>query len=143
MERLYRLPTPPVAFGPELLASGLATAAADVSDGLVADAGHIAEASGLRVEIEAAATPLSDAVAAVLAVAPERLGEALTGGDDFQIVFAAPPDAESDLAALGDAHGVRLTRIGRLLGADGGPSVVVLGPGGAPMTLARLGYAHR
>lgn len=143
MERLYRLPAPPVAFGPALLASGLATAAADVSDGLAADAGHIAKASDLRVEIDAAATPLSDAVGAVLAATPERLGEALTGGDDYQIVFAGAPDAESDLAALGEAHGTQITRIGRMLAADGGPLVVVLDPAGAPMTLARLGYAHR
>lgn len=137
----YRLPRPPVAFGPALAASGLATAAADVSDGLAADAGHIARASGVVIEIEAAMTPLSEAGAALVALDAGRLAQALTGGDDYQILFTAPADAAPRLSALAAAENIRVTRIGRVLAGAG--TVRVVSDDGASLALARAGYVHR
>ena len=82
-------PTPRVSLGRELL--GLATAAIDVSDGLLADAGHLAGASGLRLVLEAGNVPLSAAVASH----PDpqwRLRAALAGGDDYELCFTLPSD---------------------------------------------------
>lgn len=87
----YRLPTPRLDLREALRAH--ATAAADVSDGLVADAGHIADASGVRLVIDLDRLPLSAAAAEWLQAQPDR-GEALvrlaTGGDDYEVVCTAP-----------------------------------------------------
>ncbi|MEX0758671.1 MAG: thiamine-phosphate kinase, partial [Tistlia sp.] len=73
----YRLPQPRTTLGPALL--GLASACLDVSDGLVADASHLTEESGVDLEIEAAAVPLSAAVRAALGHRPDLLPRVLTG----------------------------------------------------------------
>lgn len=135
----YLLPRPPVAFGQALAASGLATAAADVSDGLIADAGHVAEASGVAIDVAAAATPFSPAAQAVLAAAPARLAEALTGGDDYEIVFAAPPDAEAALRRLAEEADTVVTRIGDV---RKGAGVRALAVDGAELPLDRRGFEH-
>lgn len=137
----YALPQPRVRFGTALAASGLATAAADVSDGLVADAGHIAKASGLAIDIAAAAVPLSAAAEAVVEAAPERLLDALTGGDDYEIVFTAPASKLADLTVLAGEFDLRVTRIGTAVGPGG--AARLLDPSGAPVVLARRGYTHR
>ena len=131
----YRLPQPRTTLGPRL--PGLAHAALDVSDGLVADLGHMAEASGLSAEIDAALVPLSAAAKIALAVEPARMEDVLTGGDDYEILFSAPPSAASALDALAREVGVPLTRIGRL---SAGHGVSVLGSDG--LSLGRGGYRH-
>jgi thiamine-monophosphate kinase len=86
-QRFYR-PQARLDLGRQLL--GLATAAIDISDGLVADAGHIADASGVRICIDPTLLPLSPA----LASHPQRdtaLRWALSGGDDYQLCFTLPP----------------------------------------------------
>jgi thiamine-monophosphate kinase len=91
LARRYRLPEPRLDLREALLER--ASAAADVSDGLVADAGHIAEASGLRVVIELERLPLSAPAQAWLAGQPDRaaaLVRLATGGDDYEVVCAAP-----------------------------------------------------
>lgn len=88
----YRLPEPRVTLGGAL--PGLANASIDVSDGLLADAGHLAERAGLRVEIDAASIPLSDATARWLARQEDKnagYGRIASSGDDYEILFAAPP----------------------------------------------------
>ncbi|MFT4614662.1 MAG: thiamine-monophosphate kinase [Bacteroidia bacterium] len=88
--RFYR-PETRLALGQSLL--GLATAAIDISDGLLADAGHIASASGVGIEIDPALLPLS---AAVCSCADEqlRLQWALAGGDDYELCFCLPAQAD-------------------------------------------------
>lgn len=89
----YRLPDPRIDLRDEL--RRIATAAADISDGLVADAGHIAEASGLRLELELDALPLSGPAASWLerqADPKAGLLRLATGGDDYEIVCTAPPE---------------------------------------------------
>ncbi|MEO1191676.1 MAG: thiamine-phosphate kinase [Pseudomonadota bacterium] len=82
----YRLPTPRLALGQALSESGLATACLDVSDGLLADLGHIALQSALGAEIDAASLPLSEAAQEVIADDLERFTTPKQGGEAFQIV---------------------------------------------------------
>jgi thiamine-monophosphate kinase len=132
--RLER-PVPRVALGTALC--GLATARMDVSDGLVGDARHIAARSGVRIEIEAALLPLGP----VLAAQPEtlRLSCALTGGDDYELLFTAAPAQRPQVLAAAQAAGTRVTRIGTVRpGAD----VVVRDRNGQAMDMGRGGYDH-
>ncbi|MQA84218.1 MAG: thiamine-phosphate kinase [Streptosporangiales bacterium] len=88
----HRRPEPPYASGPAAARLG-ATAMIDVSDGLVADLGHVATASGVRIEVDAAALPLPDAVrdaADTLEVDP--LSWVLTGGEDHALAATFPAD---------------------------------------------------
>ena len=83
----YRVPQPPVAFAEKLRA--IAHASVDVSDGLIADLGHIASASGVRIVVEGEAVPA--VAAAACALGRSALLRAVTAGDDYQIAFTAPP----------------------------------------------------
>jgi len=135
----YRLPHPRLELRAALLA--YASAAADVSDGLIADAGHIAEASGCAVAIELGATPLSEAAAAWVAGEPNRavaLAKLASGGDDYEIVLAAPADACASAVAAAKAAGVVLTEIGRFEEGAG----VGVQMDGQPYAAPRAGYRH-
>lgn len=103
-------PVPRVELGAALLARELASAAIDVSDGLLADLGHIAERS--RVVAEVFATQLPCLPAGVDIVLARKAQ--LTGGDDYELVFTAAPTARSGLAALAVELDLPLWRIGRI-----------------------------
>jgi thiamine-monophosphate kinase len=82
----HRVPTPPYTAGPQAAAAG-ATALIDVSDGLLADLGHIARGSGVVIDLDSAAFPVSEWVATVAdALGNEPLHYVLTGGDDYALV---------------------------------------------------------
>ncbi len=134
-----RRPDPRTTLGPRLI--GLASGALDVSDGLVADLGHLCAESGCAARIEAAAVPLSNAARAVIEAEPQRLAQALTGGDDYELVFSAPESATADLMALAAEVGVPITAIGALVDGPSGV-VTVRDAQGAPLTLARRGWDH-
>ncbi len=129
----YRLPRPRLSLGQAVTA--LVHAGLDVSDGLVQDAGHLCRAAGLTAVIEAASVPLSPA-----ARAASRLELCLTGGDDYELLLAAPAEAAEALRRAAETAGVPLTRIGRFMA---GPArVEVLDAAGRPMPLARPGWSH-
>ncbi|MBA4803329.1 MAG: thiamine-phosphate kinase [Brevundimonas sp.] len=135
----YRTPSPPVAFAP--VVRDLATAAMDVSDGLVADLGHLAAASGVRVEIDLELTPLSAAGTAWFEgrVDPQAgLEQLVTGGDDYEIVFTAPARDEAAVRREAERRHIRLTRIGRVAAGHGLEARFR----GRPVVFARPGYAH-
>ena len=138
----YRLPRPRVAFGPLLI--GIATAAIDVSDGLVADLHHLGEVGRLDAVLEAARLPLSAAARAMVAADPGLLATILTGGDDYEILFAAPPTRAGEIAALAAALGLPLTAIGRLAkpAAGAAPRVTVIDEAGRPLALRAEGWSH-
>ncbi len=131
-------PVPCVALGLRL--RGIATSAIDVSDGLVADVGHIAERSGVEFELRYAALPRSRALRAC---ADARLAEEclLAGGDDYELAFTASPDARKRLEALAAELGLALTRIGSVSAGDPG-RVSVYDAAGNIMQIARKGFDH-
>jgi thiamine-monophosphate kinase len=135
----YHLPRPRTGLGPMLAEAGLAHAAIDVSDGLVADLGHICETSGLGAEIETGRVPLSAAAAAALSGQPELMARILTGGDDYEILFTVPAGNLDAVADLGRRLGLPLTVIGRMTRGSG---VRVVGTDGAEIALDSAGYRH-
>jgi len=110
LEKRYRLPLPRTALGPRLI--GIASATADVSDGLLADAGHIAEASQLAVEIERERVPLSSAARRAVNTEPALWANVLGGGDDYELVIAVSSRRRTALRAAARAAGVLVTCIG-------------------------------
>lgn len=130
-----RRPDPRVTVGPGL--RGLAVSCIDVSDGLVADLGHLVEESGCAAVLHAARVPVPAAVGGDAA----RLALALTGGDDYELLFTAPEAARGALAALAAETGVAITEIGRTVAGPTG-RVEVLDGQGAPLALARRGWDH-
>lgn len=134
----YRLPRPRTSLGLRL--AGLASAALDVSDGLLQDAGHIAEQSACRVVIDAPAVPLSELAAAAISEDPELFARALQGGDDYELLFTAPPAAADAVESAGRDVGVSVTRIGRV---ESGAGVELLDRNGAPLDgLSARGWQH-
>ncbi len=131
----YRLPRPRLGFGASL--HGIASAAMDVSDGLVQDLGHLCRGSGLTASIEAPLLPLSSLARAA---GPDWLETCLTGGDDYELLLAVPPAREAALLALSSHLGVAVTRIGAV--RSGEPRVRVLDAAGDEIRLARPGWSH-
>jgi thiamine-monophosphate kinase len=133
----YRVPQPRLAIGLEL--AGLAHACLDISDGVIADFGHMAEASRVAVRIEAAAVPLSPAASRALENGAASLSELLTAGDDYELAVAAPPSARARLAALARKCKTKLTRIGTV---SKGRGVTAIGRDGVPLSFAHAGFTH-
>ncbi len=138
----YQLPQPRVTLGPQLI--GIATAGIDVSDGLVADLRHICAVSRLSAVVEARSVPLSPAARVAIAGDPQRFATALTGGDDYEILFTAPPAAAARIGELSRSSGVPITPIGRMAipSAVNQPRVVVLDDLGQPLSFAFEGWTH-
>jgi thiamine-monophosphate kinase len=134
IERFER-PTARVAEGRAL--RDVATAAIDVSDGLVADLGHVCAASGCGAVIDNEALPLSAALGE--SVPPDTArGYALYGGDDYELCFTARPEDEARVAAALQATATVATKIGRTVPGSG----VVCRQGGELVVPERSGYAH-
>lgn len=138
----YQLPQPRVALGRQLI--GIATAGIDVSDGLVADLRHICAVSHLSAVIEARSVPLSPAARVAIGGDPQRLATALTGGDDYEILFTAPPAAAVRIGELSRSSGVPITPIGRMAAPSevNQPRVVVIDYLGQPLGFASEGWTH-
>lgn len=134
-QRLDR-PTPRLALGRAL--AGVAAACIDVSDGLLADAGHLCAASGVGAELQLAALPPSPALATLFTDETRHVLQA-GGGDDYELCFAAGP-ARRD-AVLQAAHDAQtpVTHIGRILAGSG---VRALLADGSTWTPPQHGYEH-
>jgi thiamine-monophosphate kinase len=135
----YQLPQPRLAFGREIMAAGIVTAAMDISDGLAADLAHLAKASGCGAEIRAALTPLSGAAQAVLAKEPHLLRKLITGGDDYELLVAAPPEKAPVLTEIAEKCGLAITDLGEL---TAGEDIAILGTDDQALDLAVRGYQH-
>ena len=129
-------PEPRVALGHALL--GLARAAIDISDGLLADLGHILECAEVGAEIEFARLPAHPAVAAHL---PRGLAQRclLAGGDDYELCFTAEPERAHGVLAAAASVGARVTRVGRITEA---PGLRLLAADGAMMDVQERGFDH-
>ncbi len=129
-------PTPRAELG--LALRGVAHAAIDISDGLLADLGHILERSGCGAELQFDAIPRSPAVDAVLDTALGRRC-LLAGGDDYELCFTASPQSRESIAEVGRRLDLPLTRIGRI---EAIPGLVLKDSHGRPVTVERAGYDH-
>ena len=128
-------PTPRVEAGQRLV--GLANACIDVSDGLLADLGHVCTRSGVGAEIELEALPAS---AALHRFAPAmRHPWQAAGGDDYELCFTARAESRDEIAAVMDALAVPATRIGKIVA---GQEVRALDANGNPWQPSRTGYTH-
>ncbi len=137
LQALHR-PQPRLSLG--LALRGLASSTIDVSDGLMADLGHILDRSGCAAVLEEALLPpLPAGVEPTLARRCQ-----LAGGDDYELVFTAAASTRDVLTALGDQLGVRLTRIGRICEAVNPASdrLQLVDASGAPINCPRQGYDH-
>ncbi len=138
-EDAYYRPEPRLLFRKAL--RQFANACADVSDGLVADAGHIASASDVRFVIDADKVPLSSSAGAWLSdqeneeAAFETL---ITSGDDYELVFTAPEERASGIRKAASAIGLRVGRVGRV---EHGQGISVISDG-KPITFNKVGHTH-
>ena len=121
----YDLPTPRLG----IAIAGWARAAMDVSDGLFQDLGHICRASGVGATVEAARIPLSPQAAAA---GPAWRETAWVGGDDYELLLAAPPGVPPPARRGGDTDRLVQRRAG----------VAVVDRDGAILPLSRRGWSH-
>ena len=129
-------PIPRVALGRAL--RGIASACIDVSDGLLADLGHVCTASGVGAEVELASLPASAALRSAFDEESRRSLQA-TGGDDYELCVTAQKAMGSDVEHAALEAGIEVARIGRIVEGDG---VVARRENGETWTPLRRGYAH-
>ena len=133
----YRRPEPRLAAGQGLV--GIATAAMDVSDGLLIDAQRLAAASGVALRVELAALPLSPAAATRTPRTDGAYVERATAGDDYELLFTAPPAARDHVATIADACRLPVARIGNVAEGEG---LWIVGLDGNRVHPKHLGYEH-
>lgn len=135
MERL-NCPTPRISAG--LALRGHATACIDISDGLLADLGHLCTASQVGAEIDASLLPRSSALLDLFDDTASR-DFALSGGDDYELCFTVPSQHIADMLADLARLGCGVTKIGRIVEGSG---VNVRDADGQPLTLPQHGWDH-
>jgi thiamine-monophosphate kinase len=134
----YRVPQPRLALGQALV--GIAHAAMDVSDGLIADLGHICRASAVGATVELDAVPFSAAAQAAIAQDAKLRGTAISGGDDYELLFTAPPSARANVLKAAKKSGTPVARIGHVSGKR--PVVRIVDPQSRVLRLAQAGFTH-
>jgi thiamine-monophosphate kinase len=140
----YRRPRPRLALGCRI--AGRAHACADVSDGLIADLGHICDASSVTAVIERDRVPLSAAARAAVELRPELWGTVLSGGDDFELVFTAAAADQALIRQAAVGCGTSVTQIGRInqptTSGTPSPPVAVHADDGRPLALDISGWRY-
>lgn len=136
----YRLPRPRSVLAPAVAA--FAHSAIDVSDGLAADFAHLCRASRVKGEISVTKVPLSAAARRMLAAEPGRLGDVLSGGDDYEVLLTAPAKSASALHSAAGAAGILLTEIGRIVEPSETGEAAMVGGDGRPVILKKAGWTH-
>ena len=132
----YWQPEPRLKLGVQL--RGVASACLDISDGLLADIAHIAEASQVGIEIEGWKVPINAEVSKQYS-SSDALCFALTGGDDYELCFTLPEKNSGQISMIADAAGCPLTCIGRVVEGAG---VRCLDRQGKLLQFDRAGYRH-
>lgn len=133
----FRIPEPRVELGPRLV--GLANAMIDVSDGLLGDLGHICETSHVAARLELEALPLSPAARAVVDRQADLRASLAVGGDDYELLFTAPPSASAAITELSAELGLPITLIGVV---EPGEGVRLVDADGRTVPVADAGYRH-
>ncbi len=133
----YRRPQPRIAIGQRL--HGNASAAIDVSDGLAADLAHMCRASGVGAEIDIAKIPISAAARTLTTASPELIEIAITGGDDYELLFTTDPGSSPAIESIEKVTHCTITEIGRII-ED--PAIRFLDDNGENLALSNAGYNH-
>jgi thiamine-monophosphate kinase len=133
----YRIPQPRLSLGRRL--RGLATASIDVSDGLLADLGHVADVSRVRIDVHASRVPLSSALRPLWGTDRRAVMRAATAGDDYEIAFTCRPENAAKVRKAALRAGTRITAIGTV---EPGRGVDLLDADGKPIKTARRGFTH-
>ena len=133
-------PTARIACGLALAAARVPTAMIDISDGLLADLQHLLAGSGVGAVIEQQNLPLSTPFRTALDGQPDLIELALTGGEDYELLFTAPDVASEAVAAVSHRCQVPITRVGRIVTA--GEGLRLRGPAGELPLPAHRGYKH-
>ena len=138
LTRLNR-PVPRVEFGREL--TTFARCAIDISDGLLADLGHIVQASACGARLMLADVPVSEALQSIYRNNSESVDmqSVLTGGDDYELCFTLDPDRAESVIQCAREHNIRLTRVGEITGSAG---IVCIGSAGQVCEYTATGYQH-
>jgi len=133
------MPTPRVALG--LALRGVANAAIDISDGLLGDLGHILQRSQVGAVIDTDWVQDSAAISDAMQTISfnKRLDFALAGGDDYELLFTAPPDQADEVLAAAELAGVSVTCIGRITPVAG---LQVLDLQGLPLSRRFASFDH-
>jgi len=116
-----------------------ASAAMDVSDGLVGDFAKLCRASGVAADIDVGRIPLSEPAKAVISANPTALESALTGGDDYEIVCSVPADKSASFQSAAKTARVAVTEIGHIKAGEGAR---FLGSNGEALTFKRASFSH-
>jgi thiamine-monophosphate kinase len=133
----FRLPDPRTQLGPNL--AGIAHAMIDISDGLIADLGHVCETSGVAATVELTRLPLSPAAEAIVAGDEALRVQLATGGDDYELLFTAPAEADDEITSLSRGLGLPITEIGVI---EAGEGVLLVNAVGAVIPLTAAGWRH-
>ena len=136
-EEAYYRPTPQLLM--RKLLRTYATACADISDGLIADVGHVARASGCGFELSLEGMPLSSHAAHWVGDSQARCVTLLTAGDDYELVFTAKPDARMAVKKSAEKIGITLSLIGTVHQGDG---VTLRDAAGKAIKIETPGYTH-
>lgn len=137
LEERYLLPSPQLALGQKLV--GIANTCMDVSDGLVQDLGHICAASGVGATINREKLLLSAPASKLIEANPALWDAALSGGDDYELLFTAPPEKELLVRDLSSELELSLTKIGEI---TEGEEVEVRDGQGRVVPVERKGFRH-
>jgi thiamine-monophosphate kinase len=140
IERLLD-PVPRVREGREIARQGLATAMIDISDGLVADLGHILEASRAGAQIQLAQIPLSEQYRnKIEEYQSDPYSFALIGGEDYELLFTARPEKKEGVVNVAQALGTPITLIGEITEASAG--LKIIGADGKELPIGQKGHDH-
>jgi len=133
----YYIPQPRLSVGK--LLGEVATSCADVSDGLLADLGNICKASKVGAEILLENVPLSAAAQETANLDSNFKINAITGGDDYELIFTVSAAMQNEIEAIAEKTGIRITKIGKILEGTG---VKLLGINGEEIVTKMDGYKH-
>lgn len=137
LSQFYWRPSPPVDLIKPL--RDCASAALDISDGLVIDLTRLCSASGVGATVDVLSLPLSPAVRTLIGAAQLRIEDVITAGDDYQVLASLPQAHLSTFLAAAQRAGVLVAVVGKI---QPGADVVVRGDNGQDLTLTRRGWDH-
>jgi thiamine-monophosphate kinase len=111
----------------------------DISDGLLADLGHVCEVSGVAAVVSLGALPFSEAAQLVAAGDPKLPSQLATGGDDYELIFTAPLEHANAIRKLAEDLDLPITEIGVI---EPGTGVRLIDAEGREVAVASAGYRH-